>query len=49
MQEAMYEIRRKRPVEAVSTESQWVKMISFVDTIIVSTKVSRGHFGTSDG
>jgi Transposase len=40
---------RKRPVEAVSTECQWVKMMAFVDPTIVSTKVSRGHFSTSDG
>ena len=36
-------------MEAVSTECQWVKMMAFVDRIIVSTKVSRGHFRTSDG
>jgi hypothetical protein len=40
----------KRPAEAVSTECQLVKMMAFVDTTIVSTKVvSRGHFRTSEG
>lgn len=39
----------KRPVEAVSTECQWAETMALVDTIKVSTKVSRGHFGTSEG
>jgi hypothetical protein len=31
----------------VSTEGMWAKMMAFVDTMVVSTKVGYGHFRTS--